>query len=367
MHRIPGLRELIIAVINAALVRFKCHSLCSCAVLITWSAILCCITSIFHNQTTIKKMTAYFCVKDIAMFCSLCQNLDLDALCSSEGLQHHVTWEALLVSAKEGCTLCELIANAPLWLPEVVDALDYTPSSGIRQTQIIGKYVMGNPPGIIRFWQPFLQYRKASRSVALKIYATEGAVTSTLLILLKCSCLTGDPLSRMFGLRPLPRSSRSAATFEVASTWLANCLKTHESCSVNVHASLPTRVIDIGCDETPARLFITQGSRGEWLTLSHCWGDCTDGSTTTQNVHSRQDNLHIDTLPRSFQDAIYITKKLGYRFLWINSICIIQDSKPDWDYECLQMREYYSLSTLTIAAVAAKSSQEGIFASADKH
>jgi hypothetical protein len=75
--------------------------------------------------------------------------------------------------------------------------------------------------------------------------------------------------------------------------------------------------------------------------------------------------IPIESLPPTFQDAVHITRRLGFKYLWIDSLCIIQDSPEDWNQESGQMAYIYSNSVLTISAEAARDGSFGIFRSAN--
>ena len=78
-------------------------------------------------------------------------------------------------------------------------------------------------------------------------------------------------------------------------------------------------------------------------------------------------DISYDSLPQTFRDSVYITRRLGFRYLWIDSLCIIQDSPADWNYESGQMAYVYRQSALTIPAEAARDGSFGIFRSANTH
>lgn len=73
--------------------------------------------------------------------------------------------------------------------------------------------------------------------------------------------------------------------------------------------------------------------------------------------------IKVKRLPRSFQDAIRITQALGVQYIWIDSLCIIQDSPEmvDWRKEAPRMAEVYGNSYCNIAASNARNSREGLF------
>lgn len=125
---------------------------------------------------------------------------------------------------------------------------------------------------------------------------------------------------------------------------------------------LPSRVIDVGSGYglgTP-RVFLSRGKRAEYFTLSHCWGGKISPLLTTETLEPFQVALPYSRLPINFKDAIKITRQLGCRYLWIDSLCIIQDSKQDWQQESKKMGSYYGSSTMTICAMASAGSTSGI-------
>jgi hypothetical protein len=105
------------------------------------------------------------------------------------------------------------------------------------------------------------------------------------------------------------------------------------------------------------------GERGEWIALSWCWGhpDLAPLKTELASLPSRVKGIEIGDLPALFKDACFITRKLGYRYLWIDSLCIIQDSPEDWTEQAAQMGNIYKNSTLCISADASPHSRIGVF------
>ncbi|KAJ4317493.1 hypothetical protein N0V84_007320 [Fusarium piperis] len=71
-------------------------------------------------------------------------------------------------------------------------------------------------------------------------------------------------------------------------------------------------------------------------------------------------NIPFATIPATFQDAIKLANTLGIQYIWIDSLCIIQDSKEDWDVEAAHMASVYSQAYVTISATAAKDSSAGL-------
>ena len=126
-------------------------------------------------------------------------------------------------------------------------------------------------------------------------------------------------------------------------------------------APLPTRVVDVGPQDgsKPPKLFLTQGGLGEWICLSHCWGSQWHFVLDSGTMKEMLAAISPNSIPPKFRDAITTTRKLGYRYLWIDSLCIIQDSYDDWVSESNRMQSYYKDSVLTIAASDADGDEQG--------
>lgn len=143
--------------------------------------------------------------------------------------------------------------------------------------------------------------------------------------------------------------------------WLLECRSSHANCSSIKRHCLPTRVLDVGPSDgsIAPRLHQSMGETGEWATLSHCWGKSIPKMLTSTTVDDLTKSISMTTLSNNFQDAIRVTRILGIQYLWIDSLCIIQDSMEDWLRESARMGEIYKNSILTIAATNAADSTTG--------
>jgi hypothetical protein len=103
---------------------------------------------------------------------------------------------------------------------------------------------------------------------------------------------------------------------------------------------LPKRVIDIGGDGSkPICLVSSENLKARYATLSHCWGPKETHPLRTQIKNLSQFLVAIpsEALPKTFQDAIIITREVGLRYLWIDSLCIVQDDIADWTQQAAVM------------------------------
>ena len=119
-------------------------------------------------------------------------------------------------------------------------------------------------------------------------------------------------------------------------------------------------------DNDEVRLLDTKGRLGRYFTLSHCWGGHQPLTTTMSTLADRKTSIAFSMLPKTFQDAVIVSRRLGERYLWIDSLCIIQDNDPDWQTQSAQMASIYENSALTIAALSAKNGSEGLFTEQSK-
>ncbi|KAH9218068.1 heterokaryon incompatibility protein-domain-containing protein [Leptodontidium sp. 2 PMI_412] len=161
---------------------------------------------------------------------------------------------------------------------------------------------------------------------------------------------------------PLQLDIRSLTAF--AKKHLDDCTRFHPICSSNIPKFRPTRIIDVGLEATAQNICLTtlKDDMAQYVTLSHCWGDTSAILTTTKDtIKQRHRSIPFRDLPKTFQDAVQITRALGLRYLWIDSLCIIQDDKADWELESAKMAEIYLESCLTIAATASVDSTGGFF------
>ncbi|KAF1988696.1 hypothetical protein K402DRAFT_327933 [Aulographum hederae CBS 113979] len=99
-----------------------------------------------------------------------------------------------------------------------------------------------------------------------------------------------------------------------------------------------------------------------YLSLSYCWGKLPNPNsvaTTTANFQQRLTCISPSDIPRAISDNLVTTKKLGFRYLWVDAICIIQDSAEDWAAECSLMASVYSNADCMIAVTDSTNSNQG--------
>jgi len=193
----------------------------------------------------------------------------------------------------------------------------------------------------------------------------------------------------------------SAKSIDRARQWMEECLDHHATCT-RPESILPKRVLDISSLDKEGRvsLYIPEGEvRQTYAALSYTWGEKTRLMTTDvsnkktkrgqQAVAGDQKlvvkklvplpripywgrkfvtvacwdpaSIPLAAFQRTQRDAILVAKALGFRYIWIDSLCIVQSaSNEDWAAQGAAMTEIYGRPTVVISASSARDSSQGI-------
>ncbi|PSN64672.1 HET-domain-containing protein [Corynespora cassiicola Philippines] len=162
----------------------------------------------------------------------------------------------------------------------------------------------------------------------------------------------------------LPGNTGSLSTSEQIKRWFDTCIKQHDACnSVNSCSSdhaAPIRYLDI---ENDPILLTKPATSIEYACLSHCWGSGEHIFKTQRSnlMEHKSKGIFVDRLPKTFQDAIQICHNMDVKYLWIDSLCIVQDDDDDWNVQAAHMAGVYEGALFTIAASKAHDSSQGCF------
>jgi hypothetical protein len=168
------------------------------------------------------------------------------------------------------------------------------------------------------------------------------------------------PISR----RTSPRTDSTIALATIMG-WIEDCITTHRPpegfCDSSMGSYLPTRVVDVGLDDGVVKLVEPKAVEGTYICLSHCWGPTEVITTTWSTYEERKRRIAWEDLSNTFRDAISLTRSLGFKYIWIDSLCIVQDDYRDWETESAKMASVYRNSHLTIAATHSANGHGGLF------
>ncbi|KAI1173373.1 heterokaryon incompatibility protein-domain-containing protein [Nemania sp. FL0916] len=182
-------------------------------------------------------------------------------------------------------------------------------------------------------------------NITVQVYTPEGQLAAW------------EGLAQCPELSDYPHSNRA---YQFIRSSLDRCLRSHPKCA-QLGNYFPSRLIDVGSShDSFVRVIETSPEfRGRYITLSYCWGDGKAVKTMQSNYEEMKAGIPIANLPRTIQDAIQATRELGQSHLWVDALCIIQDSKQDWEIESANMASIYQSSLLTLVAATAGAVGDG--------
>ncbi|KAF1955359.1 HET-domain-containing protein [Byssothecium circinans] len=162
---------------------------------------------------------------------------------------------------------------------------------------------------------------------------------------------------------------------QTSRSMIGQCLANHSICrNVKPHvkpAALPRRVLDVMVDDTskPMRLHESEYDEnegcyqiGEYLALSYVSGTGQNiPQTTTKTLQAHQKGIPWASLPRTFQEAVLLTRSRGFRWLWIDALCIVQDDPAEKLSEAMNTDKIFGNAFVTIAATSSIDASRGLF------
>ena len=277
------------------------------------------------------------------MACTVCSNLTPETLQYVKSGQLATIfideYELLESAHSAGCTECKLLFDA------ISLERDRWPPGKDQSSSIVINVAVSKPVQII--WNK-----------GLSIFRSVNDPTSK----------EAQEIRSVIGNAPLvPKDSGSEECLSLLQSWYLNCKESHTLCQSMTQSVLPTRVIDVGSNLTimaDVSLAETKGAQGDYMALSYCWGD-PEVHRALKTMHSNIDQLKqkivFNSLPLILQHAVALARRLDFRYIWIDALCIIQDDENDWQAEAATMCDVYSRAAITVVACRSDGSSGGIF------
>ncbi len=265
------------------------------------------------------------------------------------------TVDQLLASADDGCHYCSLYAEvlatmAPQIVPER-GIFTITPEWWLKKFPLnlnvwnVGKFETAK----FRFLTP-----KGTHFTFFILY-------TVLYLANKSSVCKEEETPNYPGSFTVPKDSGSDDCMSFALRAVADCVQHHKGCRKPNRSQIPRRVVDV-CNfnvTSDVKLYESHGERGKYIALSHSWGHKHTFMTKESNLAEREGSIPLQSLPKTFQDAVFMARQLQIRYIWIDSLCIIQDQVADWEEESTKMGAIYGNAYLTIAAGSALNDETG--------
>lgn len=164
-----------------------------------------------------------------------------------------------------------------------------------------------------------------------------------------------------------------ARSVDCIKQWLSKCDSDHQECKLSAHSransskshQLPTRLLQLMQEKRSLEVCLCNTKdlplETRYATLSHCWGTSQSIKLLSENYNQFKHSIDFSSLPRTFQDAITLSLALDVKYIWIDSLCIIQDLSDDWLREASLMSSIYSNSWVNLAATSSRDSTGGLF------
>ncbi|TVY17477.1 hypothetical protein LARI1_G004820 [Lachnellula arida] len=318
------------------------------------------------------------------MLCNLCQGLSISHLVKlaetefsghdfpqQAFYQHHGSYDELKCSAQDGCEFCQLLLegfeNIPVregdWEGETrSSAIEGLESSDIKICINSEHIYSGDAIETVRMFDILMAQCGVPVNTRSSNSEEEFMKASPLRLALKVRREEPKTVGKYkIGRNQLDAELASDVNLRCARNLLDECHRRHTSCPSEQIPALPSRVVDVGTSKGAqfCRILVSNGRVGRYVALSHCWGGPISPLLTTDTLHGFQEELAISDLPANFRDAVLITRNLGLQYLWIDSLCIVQDSSEDWEVESRKMCSIYQNATVTISASASRGSKDG--------
>ncbi|KAI1774428.1 HET-domain-containing protein [Hypoxylon cercidicola] len=263
-----------------------------------------------------------------------------------------------------GCSVCEDLAvdrpDRAVWTKRSISEFDAGADQGCKYCLLLGKGIRSCVPPVeltdddalkdrlARIF-PQVQTAQPPNRYGISVFRRVDDAFWENKVIPLCSIPTGD--------------TSSSAALQQAKAWLRDCTEQHDSCDKGEEQEAPSRLIDTQTNEgQDVKLVELDGTTCRYVCLSHCWGRTDSIKTTKGTLPQRKEGIRWDVLCPTFQDVVSIVRQLGLRYLWIDSLCIVQDDNEDWEKESSKMASIYGSAYLTIAATKSPNHDGGCFA-----
>lgn len=153
------------------------------------------------------------------------------------------------------------------------------------------------------------------------------------------------------------RHATPSQSLDSAKTWLAGCSHSHGACSHSPQSGsrvLPARLVDIhpNGDQRCVRVvdsasIMSQTKAVDYVALSHFWSD-SQVTLTTDKLQATGTSVKLSSLSDALNTAIATAQGLGYRYVWTDSLCVLQDNEDDKQEECANMASVFRNAALTL-------------------
>jgi hypothetical protein len=312
------------------------------------------------------------------MLCAACVRMFQDL---SKTGNHHHSYENLVKAAKSGCKICIYLQmlREERWSDETAETNQPFTTYSFTAWGSDDNYA-AEFDTTIHSSASWFDHEVPLNSVTLKLNVSTPAPSPQWLPQFLAG-VSGDLQTVPWNVRAdgfdsrlIPESTGDSKVLELGLDWLETCINHHTLCEgideTRQPGYYPSRLLEVGTSERDLVRLVqtaveppTKGSR--YATLSHCWGQHVSFlRLTADNINSLTTEITLESLPRSFANAIVVCRRLRIRYLWIDSLCILQSgpgSVVDWQHHVRDMHVIYANCVLDLVIAHATNPEEGAF------
>lgn len=179
-----------------------------------------------------------------------------------------------------------------------------------------------------------------------------------------------DPLPNLRIGRLPPRTTQLDVNLVNIRTWLRRCEADHPRCGES-SSYVPPRLLEIASGRPDTVRVVDSGGPGEaqrlapgvrYACLSHCWGATVVPRMARRGgLAANRAGISISELPKTFRDAVQVARALRIDYLWIDSLCVVQDDPADWELHVRAMADIYRNAFITLGAGDSVDGEGGFF------
>ncbi|KAF7896599.1 hypothetical protein BELL_1668g00010 [Botrytis elliptica] len=302
--------------------------------------------------------------------CDYCEPMfstieNLQLLTSKEGYKHNIK-KGIEEAANRGCGLCKFIET--IFYSLEIGNSHVTLHARLAEKRIEDRLPLSKSNSMFVKECLLPRLKESAKSTKYPYHGckidklevkTSGSPSGRLCILAD----EGSPAGVYIVRQPLVAKDNFERIIPQIKKWLDDCRHHHLKLCRYSTPKLPTRVLRIESETTSlVRLHVSRPDhKDDYIALSYCWGGPQSFTTTNSTLEQNMRGFDIDNLPLTFKDTILIARKLGIRYIWIDALCIIQDSDLDKAREIEAMGDIFKNATVTISATSATSVDGGLF------
>ncbi|KAI1115543.1 hypothetical protein F5Y14DRAFT_449898 [Nemania sp. NC0429] len=280
-----------------------------------------------------------FCEAIADFFCML--DFDLEY----KEFSYYDTERDIYLSARSGCPLCREFNKSIAERSEAVIDLSRLENDGMENSRFA------------------VFFKNTHQNRTLELRDVSDPASCTYKFELYCDRTASAKLLRWSNYRSQFQNFASTGAIDFIKNRLSLCRQSHDKCRAD-KASRPSRLLDLRSDgfiDTVRLVTPTQveGPPVDFAFLSAAWGPAPAFRLTAQSWAEAVKGIMLEELPRTIRDAVHVTRSLGLQYLWVDSLCIFQDSTEDWKLEVSMIPSYLSGSAITLAASSSSSLSDG--------